>query len=1232
VIGLLVRMLVGLALLGAPVGWVALNGLPGAGGVRTSAAQTERSAVAAAPRWAPVVSTRDRHGGPLDAAAGVARRLGIGAGLLLAPILVCRMVARRRRRVERYRISVPRSDRPEPERVAAMVEACHRICQRERGLARLFLGQPHLALEWHALPDRAGSDVVFCVVCPPELAPDVDAALSACYPNARLGHTFTGPPIPWGRPVVWDRRMVRLRKGRSSVLRAAGVAGIREGVALPEAAMAAACARPAAVGVQLRLAPAPRLVERWVRSRLRGRERVLAGEPRRALAGPGLASPLARAELEGALELQHRGAFWSELWVLGDDPAAVRAVAGTLQASAGEAPLVRRRPWLPLHRRRVAEARPGPMASLNLLFAPEVAALWRLPSLAAGLAAERSGIPRLPAPAEVARCHEGEGLFLDERGPVGLRPSEKPLGLALVGLQGTGKTSALIASVAEDAADPDCALIVLDPKSDLAARALSVIPEGRTVWHLDFARPEFGINPLLADADQDAVADAFIGALSDVNEDGAIRASSDRYLRMAVAGACALAADRGITPTLWLVHELLDPSADKLRASVGELCRRDPKLVHAAIFFERALPDQLSGARSQTTVKLDAPSNKLQRLLVATADEVLHHPAQLAISEVIRRREVLVVDGAMGSVGPDTSAKLLQIFLRLIFAALQAQQELPEPERVRLALKIDEAHYVVNRTLARMMAVGRSARLEVTAAWQHSEQFTDPEVRAAVEQLLRNRVTFASGPEDARAAAVQAMSTYADVIRDDPASRELQRVLPDVIANLPQFHGICSLVCEGQRVEPFVARTRPTGLDPDRIERHLSAQRGRRLGAAHPHHPPALPNPLALVEAEEARSRRAPRVRPTSRSATVTPPVLVSTSDVAIVDAVPALTADGESATAPAVESPQSTEPSESTEVTEAPPIEVMDGPLVEEPPAGLVENVRAAPATPGTRAARDAKARVSAARPGTGVGPVPQSYLELQIDAPTAITPDEVERLPESEIRPPRPEELEALRLLYRARFLLGSTLARAAGWDNERSGRRALARLAGYGWVRRHRLRTAAGGRPRTLYSLTKEGFAAARAHVSRQGPYAPPDPGWNEPVISDPRRVIHDLHAGGYVLALMAALGPTARAWHGERSKAARPRPPLRGRGEDRRPILARELSLPRDRAVGGLAVDRFEQLEADAVVELELPDGRVDLFIELDRTRSPGKNFPKFRRYDALITAWSMAVGHVRQGGV
>jgi hypothetical protein len=53
--------------------------------------------------------------------------------------------------------------------------------------------------------------------------------------------------------------------------------------------------------------------------------------------------------------------------------------------------------------------------------------------------------------------------------------------------------------------------------------------------------------------------------------------------------------------------------------------------------------------------------------------------------------------------------------------------------------------------------------------------------------------------------------------------------------------------------------------------------------------------------------------------------------------------------------------------------------------------------------------------------------------------------------------------------------------------------------------------------------------------------------------------------------------------------------------------------------------FEGLEADALIELAIPASnrtrRVDVFVEMDRTRRPGKNTPKFRRYDHFITGWS-----------
>jgi hypothetical protein len=46
---------------------------------------------------------------------------------------------------------------------------------------------------------------------------------------------------------------------------------------------------------------------------------------------------------------------------------------------------------------------------------------------------------------------------------------------------------------------------------------------------------------------------------------------------------------------------------------------------------------------------------------------------------------------------------------------------------------------------------------------------------------------------------------------------------------------------------------------------------------------------------------------------------------------------------------------------------------------------------------------------------------------------------------------------------------------------------------------------------------------------------------------------------------------------------------------------------------------------AAGQLAIPAGnttrRVDVFVEMDRTRRPAKNTPKFRRYDHFVTGWS-----------
>jgi hypothetical protein len=219
---------------------------------------------------------------------------------------------------------------------------------------------------------------------------------------------------------------------------------------------------------------------------------------------------------------------------------------------------------------------------------------------------------------------------------------------------------------------------VLDPKRDLADKALSVIPRRRRAWILDLAEPEMGINPLLIPGRPDAVADAVVEGFRDTNEPGAVIASSDRYLRQAAIGALVLAREEHRMPTMGDLYRLLLPHEETMRRRVAEVCDTDAELAFTSVFFGESLPTDLKDARSQTTVKLDAPRNKVEALLgVPSVNRMLHHPFQRSLHDIIAERDVLVVRGASGSIGEGNAIKVLTWLLRCLDAALSDQQQKP---------------------------------------------------------------------------------------------------------------------------------------------------------------------------------------------------------------------------------------------------------------------------------------------------------------------------------------------------------------------------------------------------------------------------------------------------------------------------------------------------------------------------------------------------------------------------
>ena len=326
-----------------------------------------------------------------------------------------------------------------------------------------------------------------------------------------------------------------------------------------------------------------------------------------------------------------------------------------------------------------------------------------------------------------------------------------------------------------------------------------------------------------------------VAALLDVYEDQ-IFASSRRYLYHAVVGALALAESDQRRPTLEDMHRLLEPASTDLRNRAAQACADIPDLDFSAHFLSVELHDELRLAASQTTVRMDAPRNKISTLLqAAPIRRFFHHPTNVTLREIIEARDILIVDCAQGQVGDDNVKPMLMFMLRMLHRQMQRQVLLPETERPRVPVLIDEAHYVASvENVVDQIATHRRAGLEPAFGLQYFAQLGsgsqhEQKIRKGVLNLLQSRFLFRMGDvADAEEATRIAMAVYATMIRDDPDSRARLRVTPEQALNFPNHYCLASWISNGSRIASFMGETYPLPTNGEAwAEYHLAAQTQR---------------------------------------------------------------------------------------------------------------------------------------------------------------------------------------------------------------------------------------------------------------------------------------------------------------------------------------------------------------------------------------------------------------------
>jgi hypothetical protein len=776
-----------------------------------------REQARAAWRWAPVAGLW-----PVRLLVVIAVSLGV-------TVAFARWQARRRRRYVRLRVEAYRTDRASAEAVSAMFATLHKRLLR-RWWRRLFLGQPAIALEVHhgGSENAAPPSMWLAVTCPDGLEWMVETALQSGYPNCRVtaAESVVGEP-----PVV-----LRLKKHAEFIKRVKVLDHFehdREPSVNRLMTVMGACGEPAFV--QVAMTPAPALFERFAKHLYKRHEDHLR---RHRLAGHDR-SMVEDAELRGGLDVQHRPLFFVDIRVVGPRRSVCERIASELRAEGAENRLVERgtgvrHGMFGIYARRVQRGEGNPLPSFHkgVFASTELAAIWQLPSpeyLTVPFA--RSGVPLAPAPPSILRP-SGPGTLRDAFGAVSIHPELRKQNTAVPGTVDQGKSSYLVATVAEDLRRERCAVIVLDPKGDAAEAAVSLVPAERTCTLLDFSRPTCGFNPLAVDAPADVIADYVVAALKNLFTDADIRASSDRYLRNAIIAV--LAYDR--ESSLWDAARLLSVGEEgySYRSSVGARVRTLPEFKEISQFFTAELTAQLADARSMTTAKLDAPVNKLARLLNSASIKrvLLNDSLRVDFDRVIAGEEVLIVKGALGAMGGGNTSVLMQLLVGMLDAALGRQQDLvAADQRVTVALKVDEAPLVLNRGFAETMALKRSAGLETVACWQTDSQWIDREIRDQLDALFAHRVYFATASaRDARAAVDLTMAEFSDTVR--PGVGHLSTLgQPDVRLRLPRHHAIASWTTADGRQSPFIAETIPLHVDHARLAVHAASQRER--GGSH---------------------------------------------------------------------------------------------------------------------------------------------------------------------------------------------------------------------------------------------------------------------------------------------------------------------------------------------------------------------------------------------------------------
>jgi hypothetical protein len=278
-----------------------------------------------------------------------------------------------------------------------------------------------------------------------------------------------------------------------------------------------------------------------------------------------------------------------------------------------------------------------------------------------------------------------------------------------------------------------------------------------------------------------------------------------------------------------------------------------------------------------------------------------------------------------------------------------------------------------------------------------------------------------------------------------------------------------------------------------------------------------------------------------------------------------------------------------------------------------------------------DGADRVGVAPLGTPVRPaVPESYTELdEYDDATGLRWQE---RPAGPHKPPLPrkDDLDVLAALHELRFLTATQVHRRFMASRAlRTMQHRLNQMFRVGWLRRCEITTGKRWHTQRIYALDRLGYELIPANrgCTELARLVDPDAKWRPPEVEDPRLILHDLHANAWLFALERLIAPNVlRGWRGpHRARLDVPGEKVRGQWI---PVSPDTVPLGTGHHLADLQLDEFRPVRPDLAIELDPVTRRPAPARRLPDRARPLRprvsNYDKFRRYDALLNGWAMAL--------